>query len=233
MSRDFGLDVERVAPAEAPWKALQRRVSGRYPVDPFGLDPQLCDFVAPLVRAVVRVDIEHAERIPAVGGAVLVSNRGLGVGEPTALSVAVRDAVGRRLRIVGAPNLAFANGALRRLGAIAASAEDVSSALHSGHLVAAPLSPTWLRTGAGTPPLELVQVMMEFPVVPVAVRAAGPLGTPTSWHVNVGTPLRVDHTYSLGDPLGAAELGETVRVAVGKLLSGDDVTDEVLDAAAW
>ena len=35
-TRDFGLDVERVAPAEAPWKALRRRVSGRYPVDPFG-----------------------------------------------------------------------------------------------------------------------------------------------------------------------------------------------------
>ena len=233
-TRDFGLDVERVAPAEAPWKAVQRRVSGRYPVDPFGLDPQLCDLVAPFFRRVVPVEIEHGERIPATGAAVIVANRGLGFGEPTALSIAVREAVGRRLRIVGAPNVAFANGVLRRLGAIAATAEDVSSALHGGHLVAAPLSPTWLRTGAGTPPLELVQVMMSFPVVPVAVRAAGPLGTPIAWNVNVGAPLRVDRTYSLGDPLGAAELGETVRSAVSRLLGGDDVTDtDVADAAAW
>src|SRR3954462_9299102 len=154
MSRDFGLDVERVARAEAPWKAVRRRISGRYPVDPFGLDPQLCDLVAPFVRRLVPVEIEHGERLPATDAAVILSNRGLGFGEPTALSIAVREAVGRRLRIVGAPNVAFANGALRRLGASAATAEDVSSALRGGPLVAAPLSPTWLRTGAGTPPLE-------------------------------------------------------------------------------
>jgi hypothetical protein len=100
--------------------------------------------------------------------------------------------------------------------------------------VAVPLSPTWLRTGAGTPPLELVQAMMAFPVVPVAVRAAGPFGTPLVWQVRVGMPLALDQSYATGDPLGAAELGETVRVAVARLLAGEDATTEAAaDAIAW
>jgi hypothetical protein len=113
----------------------------------------------------------------------------------------------------------FLSGAARRFGAISATRADLSTALHAGHLVAVPLSPTWLRTGAGTPPLELVQAMMEFPVVPVAVRAAGPFGTPLAWQVRVGEHVDVDRSYAPGDPLGAAELGETVRGAVASLLS--------------
>jgi hypothetical protein len=234
-TRDFGLDVERTGPAESMFKATQRRVTGRYPVDPFGLDPQVCDLVAPAVGRFVRVHVEHPDRLPAKGAAAIVSNRGLGFGEPAALAVAVRDVVQRRLRIVGAPSLPFASGMVRRLGAISATAEDLGTALRAGHLVAVPLSPTWLRTGAGTPPLELVQTMMSFPVVPVAVRAAGPLGTPLAWHVHVGAPVSLDRTYAPGDPLGAAELGETVRAAVSRMLAGDDassgrVTD---DAAGW
>jgi hypothetical protein len=126
------------------------------------------------------------------------------------------------------------SGIARRLGGISASAEDLSAALHAGHLVAAPLSPTWLRTGAGTPPLELVQAMMGFPVVPVAVRADGPFGAPTSWHVHIGRPVSLDRSYAAGDPLGAAELGESVRTAVGRMLAGEDVSDEpVIDASSW
>jgi hypothetical protein len=232
--RDFGFDLDRVGDAENPVTALRRRVGGRYAIDPFGLDPHACDLVAPAFSALVRVHVEHPERIPASGPAAIVSNRGLGVGEPAALAVAVREAAGRRLRVVGAPNVAFLGSFSRRFGAIASSAEDLSSALHAGHLVAVPLSHTWLRTGAGTPPLELVQAMTPFPVVPVAVRAAGPFGAPVAWDVRVGRALSLDRSYPAGDPLAAAELGEAVRAAVGRLLVGDD-TDEpaVAGAAVW
>jgi hypothetical protein len=233
-TRDFGLDVDRAGAPEGIGKALQRRVTGRYPVDPFGLDPQLCDLVAPVFGALLRVHVECPDRIPSSGAAALVSNRGLGFGEPTAVSVAVREVAGRRLRVVGAPSMPFASGMARRLGAISASAEDMSAALHAGHLVAAPLSPTWLRTGAGMPPLELVQAMMGFPVIPVAVRAAGPFGAPTSWHVHIGHPVALDRSYTTGDPLGAAELGEAVRNAVSRMLAGEDVADvPAADAASW
>jgi hypothetical protein len=234
MTRDFGLDTDRTAPPESIGKSLHRRITGRYPVDPFGLDPQVCDLVAPAVTRFVRVRVDHGDRLPASGPAAIVSNRGLGVGEPTALAVAVREVAGRRLRVVGAPNVAFVGSMARRIGAISSSAEDLSAALHAGHLVAAPLSPTWLRTGAGTPPLELVQAMTAFPVIPVAVRAAGPFGTPIAWHVHVGAPISLDRTYAPGDPLAAAELGEAVRAAVSQLLAGEDPAPmPATDAVAW
>ena len=48
----------------APLDALRRRLGGRYPIDPFGLDPQLCDAGAPIVEALVRVRVEGADRRP-------------------------------------------------------------------------------------------------------------------------------------------------------------------------
>src|SRR5438876_122456 len=86
-----------------------------------------------------------------------------------------------------------------------------SDSIHSG--------PTWLRGRARTPPLDLLQSIMEFAVVPVAVRPGGPLGTAIApWKVRVGAPVQLDAQVPAGDPLGAAELGEAVRRAVDNLL---------------
>lgn len=221
-SRDFGLDADRAGTPDSLVGALRRRLGGRFSTDPFGLDPQLCDLAAPWFDAVVRVSVQGAERI-GPGGAVLVANRGLGIGEPAALAVAVRRTLGRRMRVVGAPPLPVVGDATRRLGAIAATPEDVAAALRAGHLVAVPLAPTWLRTGAGEPPRELVQAMMGFPVHPVAVTPAGPFGTALAgWRIRFGPAIRLDGTYPVGDPLGAAELADTVRHAVAALLRADD-----------
>ena len=115
------LDADRIARPETPWSALRRRLSGRYPVDPFGLDPQLADLCVPLFTAAVRVRIAGGEHVPTTGAAVIVSNRGFGIAEPAALGVAVQRASGRRLRVVGAPDLPFVGTAMRRLGAISSS----------------------------------------------------------------------------------------------------------------
>ena len=66
----------------------------------------------------VRVEVEHAERLPRVGGALLVSNRGLGVFEPAALAVGVRKVIGRRIRVIGAPSVPVVGDLLRKLGAL-------------------------------------------------------------------------------------------------------------------
>jgi 1-acyl-sn-glycerol-3-phosphate acyltransferase len=233
-TRDFGLDLDVVGEGESLVRAVRRRVAGRYPVDPFGLDPHVCDLVAPAFTTLVRVTVEHGDRIPTEGPAVLVANRGLGVAEPAALCVAVRETVQRRLRVVGAPNVVFAGALSRRLGGISATEADVGAALRAGHLVAVPLSPTWLRTGAGTPPLELVQAMTPYPVVPVAVVPAGPFGTPVAWQVRVGQPISVDRSYAPGDPLAAADLGEMARAAVEALLAGHEPANALEPGAvAW
>jgi hypothetical protein len=64
--------------------------------------------------------------------------------------------------------------------------------------------------------------MMGFPVHPVAVVPAGPFGTALrGWRVRFGRPIRLDGSYPMGDPLGAAELAEAVRDAVAAMLRGD------------
>jgi hypothetical protein len=215
----FGLDSDRVHAAPSLPTFVRRRVGGRFALDPFGLDPQLSDLCAPMLEKVVRVDIAGGDHIPRVGPAVLMMNRGLGVVEPTALSVAVVRETGRRARVTGAPPVPFVGTALRRFGAISSGADDVHAALSSGNLVIVPMASTWLRGRAGTPPLELLQSIMEFAVIPVAVRPGGPLGTAVApWRVRVGAPVQLDPNVPPGDPLGAAELGEAVRRAVDNLL---------------
>jgi 1-acyl-sn-glycerol-3-phosphate acyltransferase len=215
---DFGLDADRVTPPAAFGEVIRRRFGGRYLVDPFGFDPQLADTLAPVVDATLRIDVEGDEHIPSRGPGALIVNRGLGFAEPTAVALAVRRGVGRRLRVVGLPGLPFADGLARRFGAIAGTAEDVTPALRAGHLVLVPLAPTWLRSGAGTCPLAIVQALLPYPVLPVAVKASGPLGAPTRWSVRIGEPVDFDHTYTVDDPLAAAEVGETVRANVERLL---------------
>jgi hypothetical protein len=221
MSAAPQLDSDRTSDPEPLPSALRRRLTGRFPIDPFGLDPQLCDATVPVVDALVRVRVEGGDRIPSEGGAVLVMNRGLALLEPTALALAVRREVGRRLRVVGTPGAPVLGGLLRRLGSINASPEDLGACLAAGHLVAVPLAPTWFRNGAGTPPLRLMQAMMGSTVLPVAVKPGGPFGTPFApWRVVVGEHIALDASYPPGDPLGAGELGEAARAAVDALLAG-------------
>jgi hypothetical protein len=223
----YGFDPDRTADPEGLLDALRRRLTGRYPIDPFGLDPQLCDAGAPIVEALVRVRVEGAARIPESGPAVFVMNRGLGVLEPTALALAVRHQVGRRLRVVGTPGVPVVGGLLRRLGSVNGSPEDLGACLRAGHLVAVPLAPTWLRSGAGTPPLRLMQAMMGWTVLPVAVMPGGPFGTAIApWRVLIGEHIALDSSYAAGDPLGAAELAEEARAAVDALVTGQEPAHE-------
>jgi hypothetical protein len=223
----YGLDPDRTSDPEGLLDAVRRRLSGRYPIDPFGLDPQLCDAGATIIEALVRVRVEGAHRVPETGPAVFVMNRGLGVLEPTALALAVRRQVGRRLRVVGTPGVPFLGGLLRRLGSVSGSPEDLGACLRAGHLVAVPLAPTWLRSGAGTPPLRLVQAMMGWTVLPVAVIPGGPFGTAIApWRILVGEHIALDSSYSASDPLGAAELAEEARAAVDALVAGEEPAHE-------
>jgi 1-acyl-sn-glycerol-3-phosphate acyltransferase len=219
-SGDYGLDVDHVSAPEPLLPALRRRFGGRYPIDPFGLDPHLADQSSRVFTAAVRVSITGEEHLPRTGAAVLVANRGFGIVEPAALAVAVRRAVGRRLRVVGAPSVPVLDAVARRLGAIAASPRDVAAALRAGHLVAVPLAPTWLRRGVGMPPLPLMVAITRAPVLPVSVAPGGPLGTwVRPWRVRFGAPVVLDEPLEPGDPLGAARLAEAVRDAVAAQLA--------------
>jgi hypothetical protein len=135
------------------------------------------------------------------------------------LVLGVRRATGRRLRVVGAPDVPVVGPALNKLGAIGSRPGDVAALLRSGHLAAAPLAPTWGRSRAGDPPRGLLAATLGFPVIPVVVRMGGPLGLPIRpWRVVVGEPLLPPRGTEADDQLAAAEIAEAVRDAVADLL---------------
>jgi len=221
---NYGIDADRVLALDRPVAWLRRRVDGHFAVDEFGGDPHLMDLLAPIPAATIRVEVEHPDRLPRTGPALLVSNRGLALAEPLVLGLAVRRAAGRRLRIVGAPEVPVLGPFARKLGAIGYRPDDVAAVLRAGHLAGAPLGMTWLRSGAGEPPRALLAATLGFPVVPVAIRPGGPLGLPVGvwptrpWHVVVGEPLLPPPGTPTDDQLAAAELSEQVRDAVAGLL---------------
>jgi 1-acyl-sn-glycerol-3-phosphate acyltransferase len=214
------LDADRVSRPESLPRALTRRFGGHYPVDPFGLDPQLADIVTPLFTFALPLQVEGGEHVPRTGAATIVANRGFGLIEPAALGVAVQRATGRRLRVIGAPAVPFLGALTRRLGAISASEQEVAVAIRAGHLVGVPLSPTWLRTSAGVPPHALMSALTHAPIIPAAVTAAGPFGFAVrGWRVRFGPYVQLDEPYDADDPLAAAHFGDAMRTAVRALLT--------------
>lgn len=212
-------DGDRVQPLESPLAFARRRFDGRFQIDAFGGDAQLMDLAGLVIALGVRVEIEHAERLPRIGGALLVANRGLGIVEPAALAMAVRLAVGRRLRVIGVPDAPVLGDMLRKIGAIGYRSDDVAALLRAGHLAAAPLASTWLSSGAGAPPRELLAAILGYPVVPAVVLPGGPGPLPIRpWRVVIGPVVETSTDAVPGDTLAAAELVERTRTAVNRLL---------------
>lgn len=212
-------DDDRVQPLESPLAFARRRFDGQFHIDAFGGDAQLMDLAGRVLAFGVRVEVEHAERLPRIGGALVVANRGLGIIEPAALAIAVRNAVGRRLRVIGAPDAPVLGDVLRKIGALGYRADDVAALLRAGHLAAAPLASTWFRSGAGAPPRELLAAILGYPVVPAAVLPGGPGPLPIRpWRVVVGPVVETATDAVPGDTLAGAELAERTRAAVNRLL---------------
>jgi 1-acyl-sn-glycerol-3-phosphate acyltransferase len=125
---------------------LRRRVTGDYPVDEFGFDPELTDRVLlPLLRPLYqhwfRVEVTGAEHLPLTGGALVVCNHaGTLPLDAVMTALAVHDTHPRRrhLRMLGA-DLVFQVpllGALaRRSGQTLACHPDAERLLNAGELV--------------------------------------------------------------------------------------------------
>ena len=97
-----------------PIDVAVRRVRGEYRVDEWGCDEDLADAAGGLAALRWSVEVTD-EGLPADGPALIVFNRRFGVAEPVALALAVRQATGRRLRVVGVPDLPVLGPALRAL----------------------------------------------------------------------------------------------------------------------
>jgi hypothetical protein len=194
---------------------LRRRLDGTFEVDPFGLDTDVVELLAPAMAVRWSVDVSGAEHIPPEGAAVLVHNRRFGLSEAAVLTHAVRIGADRWLRPVGAPDLAVVGPAVRRLGAVLDDPAEMASVLRAGHVVALGLRPQPRhRHRAGTlhPEALTCAVDLDVPVLPVAVTGRE-LGR--RWRIVVGEPLP---SPSGRGPLAVAELADRVRAGVQELL---------------
>ena len=193
---------------------LRRRVDGTFAVDPWGLDAELVELLAPAARLRWDIDVQGALDLPD-GPFVVVISRRLGLSEPWVVAEAVRRTADRHVRFVGVPDVAPVGPTLRRLGAVVDRPDEIAGLLCAGEVVGLTLGREPVRRGhAGAlhPEVLAPVVAAGVPVVPVAVdgREWG-----RYWRVVLGEPIEA--AVHPG-PLAVAELAELTRLAVQALL---------------
>ena len=123
---------------------LRRRVTGEYVVDEYGFDPEITErFFLAMLRPIkdrwFRLEVRGAENIPAVGGALVVSNHsGTVPVDGLMTGAAIHDETGRFLRPLGADlvfQMPIISELARKGGATLACSEDAERMLGGGELV--------------------------------------------------------------------------------------------------
>ena len=124
---------------------VRRRVTGDYPVDDFGFDPDLTDHVLmaalrPLYERYFRVETRGIENIPSTGGALLVANHSGTIpvdAMMTQLAIYDHHPARRHLRMLGA-DLVFRTPLIapmaRKSGSTLACNEDAERLMSGGEL---------------------------------------------------------------------------------------------------
>ncbi len=194
---------------------VARRLAGAYDVDPWGLDGDLVDAIAPVAALRWSITVRGATSIPAIGPAVVVLNRRVGLTEPIVATEAVRRETGRRLRFVGAADLPGVGTVLRSLGAVPGGAGELEGLLRQGELAAVPLERHVRHrhfAGRLDPAMMGPVLRLGVPVVP-AIAVGWEVGR--RWRVVLGRPL--DAPARRG-PLAEADWADRCRRAVQELL---------------
>ncbi len=192
-----------------------RRLTGAFDVDPWGLDGELVDGLAPLAALRWSLSVEGAEQVPETGPALVLLNRRVGLTEPLVAIEAVRRANGRHLRILGVPDVAGVGSVLRRLGGVPGGPEDLATLLRAGELGAVLLERRLRHsTFAGSLDAAWVAPALEqrVPVVP-AIAVGYEFGR--RWRVVFGRALEAPNRRG---PLAEADWADRCRRAVQELL---------------
>ncbi len=139
-------EVRRIVEDEGWIDFLRRRMSGDYPVDDFGFDPELTDRVLlalarPLYQSWFRVEVSGLENVPSDSGALVVANHsGTIAWDSVMTQVALHDEhpAHRHLRMLGA-NLVFQTPFMgevaRKAGHTLACHPDAERLLSAGEVV--------------------------------------------------------------------------------------------------
>lgn len=216
--------LRRGVPGATVAAHVHRRATGSFAVDEWGLDPEMVSLANPIFGLRWDIEVQGADQLPALGGAVLVFNRRFGVSEPWVVARGIRQATGRFVRTVGVPDVAPIGPFLRRFGGVLDRTDEIAGLLRSGQLVGLPMSRDLRsRERVGSLDVERLEAAIETgcPVVPVAL-VGRELGR--TWRIVVGEPVP---PVEDGGPLAAAELAESIHAAAQILL------DESLPTSWW
>jgi 1-acyl-sn-glycerol-3-phosphate acyltransferase len=211
---------------------LRRRVTGEYPIDDFGFDPDLTEnvllaAVRPIYQRYFRVEARGLENIPAEGGALVVANHSGTVpidAVMTQLAIYDHHPAHRHLRMLGA-DLVFRSPFIaplaRKSGSTLACNEDAERLMSSGELagvwpegfkgIGKPFSERYKLQRFGRGGFVSAALRSRVPIIPCSIVGAEEIypmiGNLKTLARLFGLPyLPVTPTFPLLGPLGLVPL---------------------------
>jgi 1-acyl-sn-glycerol-3-phosphate acyltransferase len=233
---------------------LRRRVTGDYPIDDFGFDPDLTEHVMlsamrPLYEKYFRVEARGLENIPDSSGALVVANHSGTIpidAMMTQLAIYDHHPAKRHLRMLGA-DLVFRTPVVaplaRKTGSTLASNEDAERLLSSGELagvwpegfkgIGKPFSERYKLQRFGRGGFVSAALRAGVPIIPCSIVGAEEI-YPIVGNVKIlarllGFPyVPVTPTFPLLGPLGLVPLPSKWIIEFGEPIH----TDQMGSAAA-
>jgi 1-acyl-sn-glycerol-3-phosphate acyltransferase len=224
---------------------LRRRITGDYPVDDFGFDPDLTDHVfmaavRPLYEKYFRVEARGLENVPDTGGALIVANHS-GTVPLDAIGVALplldQHPARRHLRMLGADlvfRLPVVAPLARKAGHTLACNADAERLLSSGELVGVwpegfkgigkPFSERYKLQRFGRGGFVSAALRTGVPIIPVSIIGAEEIypmiGNMKTLARLLGLPyVPVTPTFPLLGPLGLVPLPSKWLIEFGEPIS--------------
>lgn len=250
--------MERTAVAEQVSEVLdflRRRITGDYPVDDFGFDPELTDSVLlnlarPIYRSWFRVETRGLDNVPSSGPALVVANHaGTVAWDGVMTQVALRDdhPAHRHLRMLGADlvfELPFVGEVARKGGHTLACMPDAERLLRSGELVGVwpegfkgigkPFSERYKLQRFGRGGFVAAAVRTGAPIIPTAI-----VGAEETYPMVGNLPLLarllglpyfpITPTFPWLGPLGLVPLPSRWTIAFGEPIPTDDLPEGAAD----
>ncbi len=225
---------------------LRRRLTGEYAVDDYGFDREVTErflyaALRPLAQKWFRVEVSGVENIPAVGGALVVSNHsGTVPVDGLMTGVSIHDHTGRFLRPLGADlvfSLPVVSGLARRGGATLACGEDAERMLRGGELVGVwpegfkgigkPFSERYKLQRFGRGGFVSAAIRAGVPIIPTSVVGAEEIyplvGNIPSLARLLGIPyIPITPMFPLLGPLGLVPLPSKWLIEFGEPIRTDD-----------
>jgi 1-acyl-sn-glycerol-3-phosphate acyltransferase len=185
-------------------------------VDDWGRDEAMVRAVGLLSQLRWDVTVGGADRLPARGGALLITNSRQFSFSAIYTALALGEATGRPVRFVGRPDIAPIGPFMRRIGGLLARPDELEGALRHDELVVMSAQATRHPRHAGKVDATLIAAATatRTPVFPVAS-----ISSPLARSARVEVAARVRPKRVRRGPLGDLELAESVQHHVQKLLN--------------